>query len=247
MTAGSLLPDPPARAGQVFAAKVSRVDPFSVTLDNYGSTYEDRATWVAAGQVPARDDAVLAVMDDKAKVWAFPAAPMPAVNLDALAAAVVERMWMTGDVRHTLRAAAATGWLFPTGQQITAAWPDLRAMLIAQGSPYGTSGGNPLLPDFRGRALIGAGTGPGLTARSLGDLVGAETHILSAAQMPAHTHPPAAGFDTFFNATTAGAGVLQAGASFNANGSPTATGSTGGGGSHPNMQPSAAVNIEIKT
>ena len=246
MTAGSLLPDPPARAGHVFAAKVSRVDPFSVTLDNYGTTYESAATWVAAGQVPARGQPVLAVMDDKPTpgVWAFPAAPMPAIALDALAAAVVERMWMTGDVRHTLRSTAAAGWLFPTGQQITSTWPELRALLVAQGSPHGTSGGNPLLPDFRGRALIGAGTGAGLTARTLGDLVGAETHVLTTAQMPAHVHGPGAG--TIFPLGGAAGWATFGGSGVNLTQAAT-TGSTGGDGSHPNMQPSAAVSIEVKT
>lgn len=78
MSAGSLLPEPPPGFGPgIHAAKVSRLDPFAVTLDNYGTTYESAATWVAAGQVPARGDRVLAVIDDAAKVWAFPAEPAP--------------------------------------------------------------------------------------------------------------------------------------------------------------------------
>lgn len=241
MTAGSLLPDPPARSGQVFAAQVSRVDPFSVTLDSYGTAYESAAIWVAAGQVPARGEAVLAVMDDKPTpgVWAFPAAPMPAIDLDALAAAVVERMWTTGDLRHTLRSTAADGWAFPIGQALTVA-SDLRSLLLAQGSPWGVSGSDPKLPDLRGRALIGTGTGAGLeTARTLGDLVGAETHTLTTPQMPPHTHGINHASATF---GTAGASEYFSGASTAHN----VSSSTGGGDPHPNMQPSAAVNIEVK-
>jgi microcystin-dependent protein len=45
------------------------------------------------------------------------------------------------------------------------------------------------LPDSRGRAVIGEGTGAGLTARTLAGTVGAETHTLITAEMPSHTHP----------------------------------------------------------
>lgn len=44
------------------------------------------------------------------------------------------------------------------------------------------------LPDLRGRAPIGAGTGPGLTARARGELGGQESVELLITQIPAHTH-----------------------------------------------------------
>ena len=40
----------------------------------------------------------------------------------------------------------------------------------------------------RGRILIGTGQGTGLAARSLGETVGEETHTLTQAEMPAHSH-----------------------------------------------------------
>jgi microcystin-dependent protein len=43
-------------------------------------------------------------------------------------------------------------------------------------------------PDLRGRFVVGAGTGPGLTERRLGATGGAETHSLSAAEAPQHSH-----------------------------------------------------------
>lgn len=39
------------------------------------------------------------------------------------------------------------------------------------------------LPDYRGRVLIGAGTGSGLTARTLGGTVGAESHTVSSSNI----------------------------------------------------------------
>lgn len=44
------------------------------------------------------------------------------------------------------------------------------------------------LPDLRGRVIIGAGTGPGLTARALGVANGYEDIVLTSPQMPSHTH-----------------------------------------------------------
>ena len=45
------------------------------------------------------------------------------------------------------------------------------------------------LPDLRGRAPIGTGTGAGLTTRAIGDEIGAETHQLSEGELPSHNHP----------------------------------------------------------
>jgi microcystin-dependent protein len=44
------------------------------------------------------------------------------------------------------------------------------------------------LPDFRGRVPGAIGQGNGLTNRSLGNSVGAETHTLTTPQIPSHTH-----------------------------------------------------------
>ncbi len=43
-------------------------------------------------------------------------------------------------------------------------------------------------PDLRGRFLMGAGAGTGLTPRTTGDTGGEEAHALSLAEMPAHDH-----------------------------------------------------------
>lgn len=58
----------------------------------------------------------------------------------------------------------------------------------AIGTTYGTSGGDPLLPNLQGRILIGEGMAAGLTTtRTLGDqTLGAETSI--DVSLPAHYH-----------------------------------------------------------
>lgn len=43
-------------------------------------------------------------------------------------------------------------------------------------------------PDIRGRTIVAEGQGVGLTNRTLGDSGGAESHTLTIAQMPIHTH-----------------------------------------------------------
>lgn len=44
------------------------------------------------------------------------------------------------------------------------------------------------VPDLRGRTVVGAGAGAGLTSRAVGDSGGAESHELTVGQMPAHGH-----------------------------------------------------------
>lgn len=43
-------------------------------------------------------------------------------------------------------------------------------------------------PDLRGRFVLGAGAGAGLTARAVGQTGGAEQHVLTSAELPAHAH-----------------------------------------------------------
>lgn len=101
------------------------------------------------------------------------------------------------------------------------------------------------VPDFRGRAPIGAGQGTGLTNRALGATLGEEAHALTTAEMPAHTHPIVPDSTPFKADGTIATGTN--GWSTQASGGTTVTGSTGSGTAHNTMQPSAAVNFIIKT
>ena len=137
---------------------------------------------------------------------------------------------------------APSGWLVCNGTEVSrTTYADLYAALGGASSPWGQGNGTSTfnVPDLRGRAPIGVGTGSGLTARALAAQVGTENHTLTEAQMPAHTHT----YNDY-----AGIGSQTSGGSFARGQTPnTASGSTGGGQSHPNMQPSVAVNFIIKT
>lgn len=114
-------------------------------------------------------------------------------------------------------------------------------LFLIYGTKFGAGDGSTTFgkPDMRGRAPIGAGTGSGLTARTLADTGGFETHTLSTSEIPAHDHGPGSG--TIFrnssavNSGHAAGGPTTGGVATNSQSSTTA--STGGGGSHNNMQP----------
>jgi microcystin-dependent protein len=63
------------------------------------------------------------------------------------------------------------------------------ALFSILGTTYGGNGTTTFaLPDLRGRAPIGEGTGPGLTTVVLGEQGGTQNVTLLSSQMPAHTH-----------------------------------------------------------
>lgn len=119
------------------------------------------------------------------------------------------------------------------------------------------------LRDRRGRADIGAGTGTGLTARTAGTTYGTEAETLTAAQIPAHSHPNTltdnghlhgggqAGTQNSFGGTNGASQVSWSGAVGLTSVATTGiiinnANNTGGGGSHNNMQPSIAAKRIIR-
>jgi microcystin-dependent protein len=80
------------------------------------------------------------------------------------------------------------GWLLCDGSAVPrATYPDLFAVT---GTTYGAGNGTTTfnLPDMRGRFIIGAGQGTGLTNRALAAIGGEEAHANTVAEMAAHTH-----------------------------------------------------------
>lgn len=166
------------------------------------------------------------------------------------------------------------GWLQCNGSEVAiAAYPKLSQAL---GTSWGTltNGAGVAgvthfrLPDLRGRSLIGAGTGPGLTSREIGQTVGAETHVLTAAQMPSHTHlqdphthlqnPHTHNYNWFaapnaVNGLSTAVGSLSAQVNIVTSVAATATNqvatavnqAAGGGAAHNIMQPSAVINYIV--
>lgn len=145
-----------------------------------------------------------------------------------------------GDLKATARAVAPDGWLLCDGASLLrATYP---ALFIAIGVAYGSADGTHFnVPDLRGRTPVGAdGAAARLTSLdALGDGGGQDRHTLSIAEMPAHTHTLLASLDVI---NVSGSGGFVAAESS----PPTITGSTGGGGSHNNMQPYQIVNWIIK-
>lgn len=80
-----------------------------------------------------------------------------------------------------------TNWLVCDGSEVAQAdYPDLYAVIADN---FGTaSAGNFRLPDFQGRSPAGIGTGSGLTAVTLGQKYGEESHALTTAELAAHNH-----------------------------------------------------------
>lgn len=94
----------------------------------------------------------------------------------------------TGVIEMFAGSVAPDGWLICDGSSISRKTYDNLFKVI--GTTYGSGNSNNTftLPDMRGRCPIGAGSGAGLTARSLAATAGAETVTLSEANMPSHTH-----------------------------------------------------------
>lgn len=138
----------------------------------------------------------------------------------------------------SMTATAPTDWVVLDGSTVVGGettYPELWDLLPGSWK----SGSNIVLADARGRALIGAGTGSGLTARTLGAVGGAETHVLTTGEMPAHDHDFITDSVLFhpFAAGGGSGGRVSAGQVYNSDARGADVPSAGGGGAHTNMQP----------
>lgn len=83
---------------------------------------------------------------------------------------------------------APKNWAICTGQTMSIS--SNTALFSILGTTYGGNGTTTFaLPDLQGRAVVGAGQGPGLSSYSLGQASGSENTTLSTNQMTAHSHP----------------------------------------------------------
>lgn len=165
--------------------------------------------------------------------------------------------------------AAPSGWLLCAGQAVSRT--TYAALFTAIGTAYGSGDSSTTfnLPDLRGRVPAGVdnmdGTaanrvtsgGSGITGTTLGASGGAETHTLTTAQMPSHSHTVTDSGHSHSLSNAAGPGG-NAGTGVSGYGSPTSgttasatTGITlqnaGSGNAHNNVQPTLMVNYIIKT
>lgn len=142
---------------------------------------------------------------------------------------------------------APVGFLSLDGSTISrTGYADLFALANSNsliGSVFGPGDGSTTfqLPDLRGRTPIGSGQGSGLTNRALGATGGTETHQLTTAEMPSHSHQQYFGWTSGSYALPYWDGNGSRAIYGGANG-----GATGGDGAHNNMQPFFAVHYIIK-
>jgi microcystin-dependent protein len=159
----------------------------------------------------------------------------------------------TGAVTAYAGTTEPAGWLFCWGQQVsTATYAALYAVL---GTTYGSGAGTFGIPDMRGRVAPGRDNmggaaanritvaGSGITGTTLGASGGTETHTLSEAQMPAHTHSTSIGTGFASHAFATFAGGAQTIVTYLA----YASTSVGSSTAHQNTQPSVILNYIIKT
>lgn len=93
-----------------------------------------------------------------------------------------------GDIKVSARSTPSSGWLRCNGAEVSReTYADL---FDAIGTTYGAGDGSTtfVLPDFRGRMIVGSGSGPGLTDRVRAETGGEEDHTLINSEMPSHSH-----------------------------------------------------------
>ena len=173
----------------------------------------------------------------------------------------------TGDIKATMATGEPAGWLFMNGQAVsrTGDTADLFALF---GTSYGSGDGSTTfnLPDARGRVLAAVDNLGGVSANvvadsaadSIGGQQGAETHALTVAEMPAHSHgmDSAGAHSHSFNIGSDDGESPdgfdkqnESDGTFNTNTAGDHTHNihnTGGGQAHNNMQPTMFVNYLIK-
>jgi microcystin-dependent protein len=151
-----------------------------------------------------------------------------------------------GDIKQSAHSSNHNGWMVCDGQSLSRTeYADLFAII---GTAFGSASGSTFnLPDARGRVLGTTGAGSGLTSRSLGSSVGAETHTLTTSEMPSHTHGSNAVGGTVGLITATGSGTAINGDASavepNIFAPPAALSisAEGGGGAHNNMQPTLFI------
>ena len=175
-------------------------------------------------------------------------------------------IFMPGMVSPYAGSTAPAGWLACDGSAVSRT--TYRGLFEAISTTWGVGDGSTTfnVPDFRGRALIGSGTGSGLTARTLGTQnIGEEAHVQTSSELVSHTHTATTSTDgahthtsgtDYFVTQTGGAGIISGGGAFGAQSATASNGShnhslttsSAGSSSAANvMQPSAVINWLIKT
>lgn len=145
---------------------------------------------------------------------------------------------------------APKGWAFCNGQLLPIS--QNTALFSLLGTYYGGDGKSTFgLPNLQGNTPIGAGQGPGLTDRFLGEESGSETVTLLQSEMPLHNHTlrgsnEIAEVNSPANASMAGASVaVYSNAAANTQMHPAMLSVYGSSNPHNNMMPYLTLNFCI--
>ncbi len=187
----------------------------------------------------------------------------------------INSTYRTGDIKTSLISSAPKGWVPMNDGSIgnvgsaatTRANQDTFQLyktiwdgVLDAWAPVSTGRGSSAIDDFianktltlprsLGRALAGAGTGSGLTARALGEYVGSEVITINA--MPNHNHPGSTVPFTTSSSNTVG-GAPSNGPNFTTTPGSVSVAAQGGGtlnvsgGANGNMEPTSFMNVFIK-
>lgn len=148
---------------------------------------------------------------------------------------------------------APSGWAFADGRLVPIS--QNTALFALLGTQYGGDGRSTFgLPDLRGRAMVNAGEGPGLSPYVQGQKSGVEAVQLTAVNLPAHTHLVTRGASSLDASQQSPAGnvpaakartTLYSGATAGANLAAGQTDATGQGQPVSTMQPFVTLNCVI--
>lgn len=166
--------------------------------------------------------------------------------LNSLVNGVISSVWPSGSVRWSASITIDAGWLLCDGTSyVRATYPTLFAAI---GIAFGSVDINTFsVPDARGKVLMGTGQGLGLTNRTMGQVLGEETHLLIGSESGIQDH-----FHTLPTPLQLHNDVLQNGPDSGVKPTSPSVLQTGNSGNvsainpHNNMQPSLGMNLLIK-
>lgn len=159
----------------------------------------------------------------------------------------LEGLYVVGIILPFGGSSAPAGFLLCDGTAVSrTTYADLFAAI---GTTWGVGDGSTTfnVPDMRGRSPLGAGTGSGLTPRTLAAVGGEETHVLSSGELATHTHPLAPlSVPVRLELTTGGTNSFGSVGTLGST-NQSFTQSTGRNDPHNTMHPFAVCTFIIKT
>lgn len=162
---------------------------------------------------------------------------------------------LVGEIKMTGYSTVPGGYLLCDGSAVSRTTYAL--LFAAIGTTWGVGDGSTTfnVPDIKGRTPVGAGSGSGLTTRTLGTKFGEETHALNVAETVAHHHTldeeisvtEDSNWGLVNDSDYAGSIGFKDRVMVHSLVHTTDTHDTGSGSGHNTVQPSTAVRFMIRT